>query len=173
MVVIEGWAREWAVAEVFGIEAYARNDDRIGRALDALALEQEQIAGTAASQAIARRGPDVSRLHSDMTTSSLYGACEEREAGCACWTARRPSRSSTWPSVTWASRSSSEAPIESWRARSPWLASAPRTPSCACAACSCGRALGLRRLRPIELRSWSGHVATWNAWSAAWAAITT
>jgi hypothetical protein len=44
---------EWAVAEVFGIEADALNDDRIGRALDAIAPAQEQIAGTVGARAIA------------------------------------------------------------------------------------------------------------------------
>lgn len=81
MVGIEKWAREWAVAEVFGIEADALNDDRIGRALDAIALEQERIAGTVGAQAIARFGLDVSRMHWDMTSISLYGAYEEPEPG--------------------------------------------------------------------------------------------
>jgi transposase len=81
MVGIEEWAREWAVAEVFGIEAEALNDDRIGRALDAIAPEQERIAGTVGAQAIARFGLDVSRLHWDMTSISLYGAYSEPEPG--------------------------------------------------------------------------------------------
>ena len=81
MVDIEGWAREWAVAEVFGIEADALNDDRIGRALDAIASEQERIAGTVGAQAIARFGLEVSRMHWDMTSISLYGAYEEPEPG--------------------------------------------------------------------------------------------
>jgi hypothetical protein len=34
---VEDWARAWAVAEVFGIPPQALNDDRIGRALDAIA----------------------------------------------------------------------------------------------------------------------------------------
>ncbi len=79
MLRVEEWAREWAVAEVFGIEADALNDDRIGRALDAIAPEQERIAGTVGAQAIARFGLDVSRVHWDMTSISLYGAYEEPE----------------------------------------------------------------------------------------------
>jgi transposase len=81
MVGIEGWAREWALAEVFGIEADVLNDDRIGRALDAIAPQQEQIAGTVGAQAIARFGLEVSRLHWDMTSISLYGAYQEPEPG--------------------------------------------------------------------------------------------
>jgi hypothetical protein len=39
LVHVETWAAEWAAEEVFGVVASALNDDRIGRALDALALE--------------------------------------------------------------------------------------------------------------------------------------
>jgi transposase len=81
MVRVEEWAREWAVAEVFGVEADALNDDRIGRALEAIAPEQERIAGTVGAQAIARFGLDVSRMHWDMTSISLYGAYDAPEAG--------------------------------------------------------------------------------------------
>lgn len=83
LVHVEDWAREWAVAEVFGIEAEALNDDRIGRALDAIAPEQERIAGTVGAQAIARFGLEVTRLHWDMTSISLHGAYEEPEPGFA------------------------------------------------------------------------------------------
>jgi hypothetical protein len=34
---VEDWAATWAVQETFGIPAEALNDDRIGRALDAIA----------------------------------------------------------------------------------------------------------------------------------------
>ncbi|MEC4018203.1 DUF4277 domain-containing protein [Streptomyces sp. H27-D2] len=37
MVRVEDWARKWAVEEVFGIEPDLLNDDRIARALDAIA----------------------------------------------------------------------------------------------------------------------------------------
>jgi len=81
MVRIEEWAREWAVPEVFGIEADALNDDRIGRALDAIAPKHELIAGSVGAQAIARFGLDVSQMHWDMTSISLYGAYEEPTPG--------------------------------------------------------------------------------------------
>ena len=42
---VEDWARAWAVDEVFDIGADALNDDRIGRALDALAPQLEAIVG--------------------------------------------------------------------------------------------------------------------------------
>lgn len=34
---VEDWARSWAVPELFGVAAEALNDDRVGRALDAIA----------------------------------------------------------------------------------------------------------------------------------------
>ena len=37
MVGICDWAKAWAVAEVYGIAASALGDDRLGRALDAVA----------------------------------------------------------------------------------------------------------------------------------------
>jgi hypothetical protein len=43
---VEDWAAEWAVAEVFGVAADALNDDRIGRALDAIAPRLDQIIGS-------------------------------------------------------------------------------------------------------------------------------
>jgi hypothetical protein len=80
---VADWAREWAVEEVFGIAADALNDDRIGRALDAVAPELEQVVGSVGARAIATFGLDVARLHWDMTSVSLYGAYEEVEAGFA------------------------------------------------------------------------------------------
>jgi hypothetical protein len=41
MVRVEDWARTWAVEEVFGIEPDLLNDDRIARALDAIAPHLE------------------------------------------------------------------------------------------------------------------------------------
>jgi len=76
LVHVEGWARAWAVPEIFGIDASALNDDRIGRALDAVAPELEAIVGTVGAVAIAVFGIDVARLHWDMTSISLYGAYE-------------------------------------------------------------------------------------------------
>jgi len=80
---VADWADEWAVAEVFGIAPDALNDDRIGRALDAIAPELDAIVGSVGARAIATFGIDVARLHWDMTSISLYGAYEEVEAGFA------------------------------------------------------------------------------------------
>jgi len=79
MVHVAEWARAWAVDEAFGIEASALNDDRIARALDAIAPELDRVVGSVGAQAIAAFGVDVSRLHWDMTSISLYGAYDETD----------------------------------------------------------------------------------------------
>jgi hypothetical protein len=80
---IEDWARQWAVEEVFGIAPDALNDDRIGRALDAMAPQLDLVIGSVGAQAIAVFGIDVARLHWDMTSISLYGVYDDAEAGFA------------------------------------------------------------------------------------------
>ena len=61
----------------------ALNDDRIARALDAIAPELDQVVGSVGARAIGAFGIDVARLHWDMTSISLYGAYENAEAGFA------------------------------------------------------------------------------------------
>jgi transposase len=73
------WAQEWAVEAALGITGSALNDDRIARALDAVSPELERIVGSVGAQAIAAFGLDVSRLHGDMTSVSLYGAYEQTD----------------------------------------------------------------------------------------------
>jgi transposase len=78
---VEDWAAAWAVQETFGIAPEALNDDRIGRALDAIAPGLDQLVGSVGARAIAAFGVEVARLHWDMTSISLYGAYEEVEEG--------------------------------------------------------------------------------------------
>lgn len=78
---VEDWARSWAVPEVFGIEPATLNDDRVGRALDAIAGQLDAIVGTVGARAITSFGLDVSRLHWDMTSISLHGAYDETDDG--------------------------------------------------------------------------------------------
>jgi transposase len=78
---VQEWAQAWAVPEVFGIPPEALNDDRIGRALDAIAPKLDAIVGSVGAQAIATFGLEVARLHWDMTSISLYGAYQEPEDG--------------------------------------------------------------------------------------------
>jgi hypothetical protein len=78
---VEDWAAAWAVPEVLGIAPEALNDDRIGRALDAIAPKLDAIVGSVGARAIAAFGLDVVRLRWDMTSSSLYGAYDDPEEG--------------------------------------------------------------------------------------------
>ncbi|MBB5156528.1 IS1634 family transposase [Saccharopolyspora phatthalungensis] len=80
---VTDWARSWSVEEVLGIDPAALNDDRIGRALDAIAPELDRIVGSVGAQAITGFGLDVSRCHWDMTSISLYGAYEHADPGYA------------------------------------------------------------------------------------------
>jgi hypothetical protein len=73
------WARVWAVEEVFGIEPALLNDDRLARALDAIAPHLEQVPGTVGARAIAEFGIDVSRCHWDMSSMSVHGVYVEED----------------------------------------------------------------------------------------------
>ncbi len=74
LVHVEDWAADWAVEEIFGLAPEVLNDDRIGRALDAVAPHLDGIVGSIGARAIASFGVDVARIHWDMTSISLYGA---------------------------------------------------------------------------------------------------
>ena len=79
LVHVEDWARAWAVEEVFDVAPHTLNDDRIGRALDAAAPELAGIVGSIGAGAVASFGIDVSRIHWDMTSISLFGEYEVTE----------------------------------------------------------------------------------------------
>jgi transposase len=73
MVHVGAWAERFAVEPVLGVAPDVLNDDRIARALDALAPVLEQVSGSVGAAAITTYGIDVSQLHWDMTSISLYG----------------------------------------------------------------------------------------------------
>jgi transposase len=79
MAGVADWARAWAVPEVYGIAASALGDDRLARALDAVAEHTDTIVGTVGAAAIDRFGIDVTRLHWDMTSISLHGAYQHND----------------------------------------------------------------------------------------------
>jgi len=81
LVHVEEWAREWAVEEVFGIRAEQLNDDRVGRALDAIAPRLDRIVGSVGLRAIEAFGIDISHLHWDLTSISMHGQYERAEEG--------------------------------------------------------------------------------------------
>jgi transposase len=74
LVRVQAWAAAMAVEEAYGIAPHLLNDDRIARALDAVAPCLEEITGSAGAAAVSESGVDVARLHWDMTSVSLYGA---------------------------------------------------------------------------------------------------
>jgi hypothetical protein len=73
---IAGWASGSALQELFGIPAALLNDDRLGRALEILAVYAETLRGTLAARAIERFGVDAGRLHVDLTALRVCGAYE-------------------------------------------------------------------------------------------------
>ncbi len=77
LVQVEAWAAAMAVDEAYGIEPHLLNDDRLGRALDAIAPHLDEVIGSVGAAAISEFGVDVARLHWDMTSISLYGAYPE------------------------------------------------------------------------------------------------
>src|SRR5512142_2835037 len=79
LVQVEAWAAAMAVEEAYGIEPHLLNDDRLGRALDAIAPQLDEITGSVGAAAISEFGVDVARLHWDMTSISLYGAYPEAD----------------------------------------------------------------------------------------------
>ncbi len=74
LVQVEAQSAAMAVDEVYGIEPHLLNDDRLGRALDAIAPHLDEVIGSVGAAAISEFGVDVARLHWDMTSISLYGA---------------------------------------------------------------------------------------------------
>jgi hypothetical protein len=74
---IAGWASGAALQELLGIPAVLLNDDRLGRALEILAVYAETLRGTLAARAIQRFGVDAGRLHVDLTALRVCGAYED------------------------------------------------------------------------------------------------
>lgn len=86
---IAGWASSAALQELFGIPAMLLNDDRLGRALEALAPRAEEIRGAAALAAIERFGLEAGRLHLDLTALRVCGAYEDSSLVAKGWNAER------------------------------------------------------------------------------------
>ncbi len=74
---IAGWASGAALQELLGIPPALLNDDRLGRALEILAVYAETLRGTLAARAIETFGVDAGRLHVDLTALRVCGAYED------------------------------------------------------------------------------------------------
>ena len=79
LVRVEDWARTWAVKEVLDLDPELLNDDRLGRALDAIAPRLQEITGSIGARAICEFGIDTAVLHWDMTSMSLTGAYDPED----------------------------------------------------------------------------------------------
>ncbi len=71
---IAGWAERAGAHELLGTPAALLNDDRLGRALDALAGEVEAVKGALALRALERFGVEPARIHWDFTSVSVEGS---------------------------------------------------------------------------------------------------
>ena len=77
------------MAELFGVPAGLLNDDRLGRALEALAPVAERVRGELALAAASRCGADLSRLHLDMTAVRFTGGYKGSALVAKGWAADR------------------------------------------------------------------------------------
>jgi transposase len=70
---VQAWAQRYAAGDWLGAPSGLLNDDRLGRALDALAEQAEAITGALGLSAIAAYGVDAARLHWDFTSVAFCG----------------------------------------------------------------------------------------------------
>ena len=88
---IAGWASSAAVSELLGTPAMLLNDDRLGRALEALAPVADKARGELMLAAIGGFPAiaDASRLHLDLTAVRFAGAYEDSALVAKGWAADR------------------------------------------------------------------------------------
>jgi len=78
---VVGWAGAYAASDWCGTPAGLLNDDRLGRALDALAGRIEEVTGALALAAVGAYGLDAARLHWDFTSIAFTGAYRTQDGG--------------------------------------------------------------------------------------------
>jgi hypothetical protein len=86
---IAGWASSAAVAELLGVPPMLLNDDRLGRALEALAPVAEQLRGELLRAVREFPAAGASRLHLDLTAVRFAGAYEDSALVARGWSADR------------------------------------------------------------------------------------
>jgi hypothetical protein len=86
---VAGWASSAALAELFGVPAGLLNDDRLGRALEALAPVAERVRGELALAAASACRVDLSRLHLDLTAVRFTGGYADSAMVEKGWAADR------------------------------------------------------------------------------------
>ena len=86
---VAGWASSAAVAELFDVPAGLLNDDRLGRALDALGPHAEDLRGRLLLRTIELGKVDAGRLHLDLTAVRFAGSYEQSTVVKKGWSADR------------------------------------------------------------------------------------
>jgi Domain of unknown function (DUF4277)/Transposase DDE domain len=86
---VAGWASSAALAELLGVPAGLLNDDRLGRALEALAPVAERVRGELALAAASACRVDLSRLHLDLTAVRFTGGYADSALVEKGWAADR------------------------------------------------------------------------------------
>ena len=86
---VASWASSAAIAELFNVPAGLLNDDRLGRALDALAPHAEDLRGRLLLQTLKSFPVDARRLHLDLTAVRFAGAYPGSELVKKGWSADR------------------------------------------------------------------------------------
>jgi hypothetical protein len=76
---VAGWANAYAANDWLGTPGALLNDDRLGRALDALAGRLDEVASAVALAAIGTFGADAARLHWDFTSVAFCGAYADQD----------------------------------------------------------------------------------------------
>src|SRR5215211_385583 len=77
---VAGWANAYGTHQWLGTPGALLNDDRLGRALDALAPRLDEVASAVALAAIGVFGADAARLHWDFTSVAFCGAYTDQDA---------------------------------------------------------------------------------------------
>ncbi len=76
---VVGWAEAYASGDWLGAPAALLNDDRLGRALDAISGHLDNLAGALAISAVSSYGLDAARLHWDFTSVAFCGAYADQD----------------------------------------------------------------------------------------------
>jgi transposase len=77
---VAGWANSYATNDWLATPGALLNDDRLGRALDAIAPHVDEIASAVALAAVGAFGIDAARLHWDFTSIAFCGAYEQQDS---------------------------------------------------------------------------------------------
>lgn len=86
---VSSWASSAAVAELLGVPAGLLNDDRLGRALDAVAPHVKELRAKLLLRAIEATKLDATRLHLDLTAVRFAGRYEGSTLVKKGWAADR------------------------------------------------------------------------------------